>query len=149
VNLIQLREDGPLAVRAEIHLSGEAIGYRATLCRCGASQNKPCCDCSHKAAGFAATGEPVTGDTTALAVRDGVLLVRPQKNGPLAVSGAIEVLSGTGRTILKAESALLCRCGQSGNEPYCDDSHAAAGFEADGPKPMRQTAASLQAACRT
>jgi CDGSH-type Zn-finger protein/uncharacterized Fe-S cluster protein YjdI len=131
VNLIQLRENGPLAVRADIHLAGEAIGYRATLCRCGASQNKPFCDNSHIAAGFAATGEPVTGDTPALAVRDGVLHVRPRKNGPLAVSGAIEVLSGTGRTILKAESALLCRCGQSRTKPYCDGSHASAGFTAD------------------
>lgn len=131
VNLIQLREDGPLGVRADIHLAGEAIGYRATLCRCGASQNKPFCDGSHKSAGFTATGEPATGDTTALAVRDGVLHVRPQKNGPLAVSGPIEVLSGTGRTILKAQAALLCRCGQSRNKPYCDGSHAAAGFQAD------------------
>ena len=131
VNLIHLREDGPLAVRADIHLAGEAIGYRATLCRCGASQNKPFCDGSHKAASFAATGEPATGDVTALAVRDGVLHVRPQKNGPLAVSGAIELLSGTGRTILKAQAAMLCRCGQSRNKPYCDGSHVAAGFRAD------------------
>jgi len=131
VNLIQLREDGPLAVRADIHLSGKAIGYRATLCRCGASENKPYCDGSHKAAGFAATGEPATGDTKALAIRDGALHVRPQRNGPLVVSGAIEILSGTGRTILKAETALLCRCGQSGNKPYCDGSHAAAEFRAD------------------
>jgi CDGSH-type Zn-finger protein len=91
----------------------------------------PFCDGSHKAAGFAATGEPATGDTTALAVRDGVLHVRPQKNGPLAVSGAIEVLSGTGRTILRADAAMLCRCGQSRNKPYCDGSHLAAGFRAD------------------
>ncbi|MBU8540630.1 ferritin-like domain-containing protein [Falsiroseomonas tokyonensis] len=131
VNLIQVRENGPLAVRADIHLAGEAIGYRATLCRCGASGNKPFCDGSHKAAGFAATGEPETGDTTPLPVRDGVLQVRPQRNGPLAVSGAIEMLSGTGRTILKTEAAMLCRCGQSRNKPFCDGSHAAAGFLAD------------------
>jgi CDGSH-type Zn-finger protein/uncharacterized Fe-S cluster protein YjdI len=131
VNLIQVREHGPLAVRADVHLAGQPMGYRATLCRCGASRNKPFCDGSHKAAGFVATGEPETGDTTALAVRDGVLEVRPQKNGPLAVSGAMEVLSGTGRTILKAEAAMLCRCGQSRNKPYCDGSHMAAGFQAD------------------
>jgi CDGSH-type Zn-finger protein/uncharacterized Fe-S cluster protein YjdI len=131
VNLIQLREHGPLAVRADIHLAGQAIGYRATLCRCGASQNKPFCDGSHKAVGFSATGEPETRDTTALAIRDGVLDVRPQKNGPLAVSGAMEVLSGTGRTILKTQGAMLCRCGQSRDKPYCDGSHAAAGFRTD------------------
>lgn len=131
VNLIQLREHGPLGVRADIHLAGTPIGFRATLCRCGASQNKPFCDGSHKTMGFMATGEPETGDTTALAARDGILHVRPQKNGPLAVSGAAEVLSGTGRTIRKAEAMLLCRCGQSRDKPYCDGSHAAAGFQAD------------------
>jgi CDGSH-type Zn-finger protein/uncharacterized Fe-S cluster protein YjdI len=131
VNLVQLREDGPLAMRAEMRLRGEPIGYRATLCRCGASRNKPFCDGSHHAAAFRATGEPETGDTTPLAVRDGVLSVNPQRNGPLAVSGPMEVLSGTGRTILKTEAAMLCRCGQSRTKPYCDGSHVAAGFEAE------------------
>lgn len=131
VNLVQLREDGPLAIRADIHLRGEAIGHRATLCRCGASQNKPFCDGSHHAAGFRATGEPETGDSTPLSVRGGVLSVHPQRNGPLAVSGPMEVLSGTGRTILKSQAAMLCRCGQSRTKPYCDGSHVAAGFKAE------------------
>jgi CDGSH-type Zn-finger protein/uncharacterized Fe-S cluster protein YjdI len=131
VNLVQVRENGPIGLHAQIELDGAPIGYRATLCRCGASANKPFCDGAHAAAGFTATGEPEPGDTTALAVRDGVLQVRPQKNGPLAIAGAMEVLSGTGRTILKAESALLCRCGQSRNKPHCDGSHAAADFRTD------------------
>ena len=37
VNLIYIRENGPLAARAEIVINGTPIGYRATLCRCGAS----------------------------------------------------------------------------------------------------------------
>jgi CDGSH-type Zn-finger protein/uncharacterized Fe-S cluster protein YjdI len=130
VNLVQLRENGPLAIRADIHLRGEAIGYRATLCRCGASLNKPFCDGSHKASGFAATGEPETGDTTALAVRDGVLAVEPETDGPLVVTGNIEVVSGTGRTLAKAEEAYFCRCGHSANKPFCDGSHARVGFKA-------------------
>ncbi|WP_191082682.1 CDGSH iron-sulfur domain-containing protein [Roseococcus microcysteis] len=43
----------------------------------------------------------------------------------------MEVFSGTGRTLLKAEAALLCRCGQSRSKPFCDGSHTAAGFQAD------------------
>ncbi|MER9642409.1 (4Fe-4S)-binding protein [Mesorhizobium sp. M0239] len=55
VNTVRLRENGPLAVHAGIVLDGET-SYRATLCRCGASENKPFCDGSHNKSGFAATG---------------------------------------------------------------------------------------------
>jgi hypothetical protein len=43
VNLIYIRENGPLAVRAEIVINGNRMGYRATLCRCRASQSKTFC----------------------------------------------------------------------------------------------------------
>ncbi|THD42096.1 MAG: hypothetical protein E7774_16575 [Bradyrhizobium sp.] len=129
VNLIQVRENGPLALRGALSIGGEAIGYRATLCRCGQSQNKPFCDGSHKNVGFAATGEPSDGDVTPLAARDGPVVIRPQRNGPLAVSGNLEVVSGTGRTTRKATDLKLCRCGASGAKPYCDGSHARVGFQ--------------------
>ena len=128
VNLIQVRENGPLALRGELALNAAAIGFRATLCRCGQSQNKPYCDGSHHGAGFAATGEPATGDVTALALRNGPVAIRPLANGPLAISGNLEVLSGTGRTIRKATDLKLCRCGASANKPYCDGSHTKIGF---------------------
>ncbi len=124
VNLISLRENGPLALRGELKLDGAPIGTRATLCRCGHSQNKPYCDGAHTAAKFTASGEPATGDVTALAVRNGPVDIRPQPDGPLKVSGNLEVLSGTGRTIRKATGLALCRCGASANKPYCDGSHA-------------------------
>ncbi|HXW20452.1 MAG TPA: (4Fe-4S)-binding protein, partial [Roseiarcus sp.] len=56
VNTIGLRENGPLAVHATIEINGKPVGTRATLCRCGASKNKPFCDGSHVAAAFVATG---------------------------------------------------------------------------------------------
>jgi CDGSH-type Zn-finger protein/uncharacterized Fe-S cluster protein YjdI len=130
VNLIQVRENGPLAVRADIKLEGSRdVGFRATLCRCGASNNKPFCDGSHQRAGFVASGEPRSVDTAALAVRGGVLEIRPQTNGPLAVSGNAELISGTGRSFHKTQAAMLCRCGASANKPFCDGSHAKVGFK--------------------
>ncbi|MGH8327273.1 MAG: ferritin-like domain-containing protein, partial [Steroidobacteraceae bacterium] len=39
VNLASVRENGPYAVRADMQLAGERGVFRATLCRCGASQN--------------------------------------------------------------------------------------------------------------
>jgi CDGSH-type Zn-finger protein/uncharacterized Fe-S cluster protein YjdI len=129
VNLIQLRENGPLAFRSALTLDGKPIGTRATLCRRGASNNKPFCDGSHKDAGFAATGEPATGDVTPLAKRDGEVALAPRPNGPLRVAGYVEVTSGTGRTIGKATELYMCRCGASGSKPYCDGSHARVGFK--------------------
>jgi uncharacterized Fe-S cluster protein YjdI len=35
VNLVILRENGPLAFRAELHIGDQPVRYRATLCRCG------------------------------------------------------------------------------------------------------------------
>src|SRR5581483_12462083 len=110
-----------------------SAGFRATLCRCGASKNKPFCDGSHHEAGFSASGEPPTGTATdALEVRDGPLQIDPQLNGPLRVRGNLEIVSGTGRMVARVTSTYLCRCGQSQNKPFCDGSHAKVGFIADG-----------------
>lgn len=128
VNLIQIRENGPLGIRAQIVLDGEAIGMRAVLCRCGASKHKPFCDGSHHDIDFQATGEPVTVASEPLAERGGPLQIEPQLNGPLAVTGNLEICCGTGRTINRVTSAYLCRCGGSANKPYCDGTHRKNGF---------------------
>lgn len=133
VNLVSTREAGPYAFRGDLRLNGQSAGFRATLCRCGASKNKPFCDSSHHDAGFSASGEPPTGTSTEeLDVRDGPLHIDPQLNGPLRVRGNLEIVSGTGRMVARVTSAYLCRCGQSQNKPFCDGSHARVGFTADG-----------------
>ena len=128
VNLASVRENGPYAVRADMQLAGERGGFRATLCRCGASKNKPFCDGSHNEVKFTASGEPASGKTDMLAVRDGVLSVDPETDGPLRVRGNLEVISGTGRVVARVTQARLCRCGGSGNKPFCDGTHAKIGF---------------------
>jgi CDGSH-type Zn-finger protein len=64
-----------------------------------------------------------------LAVRDGPLEVTPLTDGPLQVRGNMEIISGTGRVVARLESARLCRCGGSGNKPFCDGTHATIGFK--------------------
>jgi CDGSH-type Zn-finger protein/uncharacterized Fe-S cluster protein YjdI len=128
VNLIAVREAGPYAVRADIRLDGRAGAYRATLCRCGASKNKPYCDGSHHDVNFEASGEPKTGQADMLAVRNGPLAIDPEVDGPLRVRGNLEITSGTGRVVARVEQARLCRCGGSNNKPFCDGSHARIGF---------------------
>jgi CDGSH-type Zn-finger protein/uncharacterized Fe-S cluster protein YjdI len=142
VNTVRVRENGPLAIEAELLVREERqVSPRATLCRCGQSKNKPYCDGAHAIAGFVATGEPAAKEFTALDVRNGPVKVQPLPNGPLMVTGNLEIVSGTGRTTDKVTRTALCRCGQSKNKPYCDGSHKAAGFTADwkGQQKQRQS----------
>ncbi|HEY3667302.1 MAG TPA: CDGSH iron-sulfur domain-containing protein, partial [Polyangiaceae bacterium] len=131
VNLIATREAGPYAVRGPLTIAGQAAGFRVTLCRCGASKNKPYCDGSHHEIGFAASGEPATGQAEMLPVRDGELAIEPLLDGPLQVRGNLEITSGTGRVVARVQQARLCRCGGSANKPFCDGTHARIGFKSE------------------
>lgn len=135
VNLARVRENGPLALHGELAIVvGDQTlsdSFRATLCRCGASKNKPFCDGSHGAVTFQATGEPATRASQPLATRAGAVKVTPQKNGPLLVEGNLELVSGTGRTVDRVTKTALCRCGHSGNKPFCDGTHAKVGFQSE------------------
>jgi uncharacterized Fe-S cluster protein YjdI len=55
---IEPQEDGPLWVRGRIEIRNAdgsvRQATRAALCRCGASENKPYCDLSHRMIGFKA-----------------------------------------------------------------------------------------------
>jgi CDGSH-type Zn-finger protein/uncharacterized Fe-S cluster protein YjdI len=130
VNLIRTLEAGPYTFRGDLRIDGEPIGYRATLCRCGASKNKPYCDGSHHEIGFSASGEPPTGEKTAmLDVRDGAIEIAPQLDGPLMVRGNMEIIASTGRMVARMKAARLCRCGHSNTKPFCDGTHAKVGFK--------------------
>ena len=137
VNVMRVRENGPLALHADAVIAGTKA-FRASLCRCGASNNKPWCDGSHVQAGFVATGEPPTQASVTLAQRDGAVTVNPIANGPLEVTGNLEICSGTGRTLNRMQKAFLCRCGASNNKPFCDGSHKKTGFTAQGVAKGRQ-----------
>jgi CDGSH-type Zn-finger protein len=109
--------------------------FRATLCRCGKSANKPFCDNNHRAAAFVATGEPATIASEALAERGGTLDITPLADGPLKVTGNLEICSGTGRTVFRGQTLRLCRCGGSANKPFCDGTHARIGFRSEAAAP--------------
>ena len=56
-NTIEVSYNGPLFARGELAIEGAAadmpgVRFRAALCRCGLSKNKPFCDNSHETAGF-------------------------------------------------------------------------------------------------
>lgn len=49
-------------------------------------------------------------------------------DGPIWVTGRVEVQRADGRPFETRNRMTLCRCGQSASKPLCDGSHAKAGF---------------------
>lgn len=59
---------------------------------------------------------------------DATVNVRP--NGPLIIEGTFTILDPEGNAFhVEGERAVLCRCGQSSNKPFCDSTHRTCGFE--------------------
>ncbi len=58
-------------------------------------------------------------------------IVEVVPNGPLLVYGNLTLKFADGREEKKSKVTAFCRCGQSGNKPFCDGSHVAAGFRDD------------------
>lgn len=135
VNTVHVAYNGPLFLRGNLQIDGAPEGvpglrFRAALCRCGQSLNKPYCDNSHDDAGFrdyGAVGE--TGDARVDA--GGPLQVKPVNDGPLVVRGNMTITGGSGRESWHGTRAVLCRCGASRNKPFCDNTHKEIGFTSD------------------
>ena len=49
-------------------------------------------------------------------------------NGPLLVYGNIKVKAPDGTETRRNKVTAFCRCGASGNKPYCDGTHTKIGF---------------------
>lgn len=63
-----------------------------------------------------------------------------EKDGPLYIQGlqGITLLDSDGNPYELAEDDVaLCRCGQSRNKPFCDDSHLRTGFESEVQAPTK------------
>jgi len=59
--------------------------------------------------------------------------IRPLKDGPIEVAGAVVLVDEAGTATAPGESPLyFCRCGQSSHKPYCDGTHKKVGFRAPG-----------------
>lgn len=134
-NVVSVMYNGPLYVRGDLEVDGAAedmsgVRFRAALCRCGQSKNKPFCDNSHEDAGFKDYG--AVGDSgEGFDAPGGTLKVGRAPNGPLLLSGNFTIVAASGRKAWKGKKAALCRCGQSQNKPFCDGAHKAAAFQAD------------------
>ena len=134
-NTIHVAYNGPLFVRGDLEIEGApddapGVKFRAALCRCGKSSNKPFCDNSHEKAGFqdhGAVGDMGDPDTPV----GGGLEISAATDGPLVLKGNVTITSGSGRESWKGSKAFLCRCGGSKNKPFCDGAHKRIGFKSE------------------
>ena len=133
-NTVLVSRNGPTYLRGDIELVDERgdvrlLDTRVALCRCGHSRNKPLCDNSHHAAGFrdpgGVTGEAGIEDPGAA---DGTLRVGVRPSGPTELLGSFALRSADGKTMLAGTRAVLCRCGNSQNKPFCDGTHKRVGI---------------------
>jgi CDGSH-type Zn-finger protein/uncharacterized Fe-S cluster protein YjdI len=133
-NTIKLEVNGPLEIHADMDILGANVDVhgetRAALCRCGASHNKPFCDDTHREIKFVAPAVPVM-TVEPLDGPDGKLTINPQPNGPLVIRGRMRITNANGEPIFTGEEAWLCRCGNSSNKPFCDDTHLKVNFQAE------------------
>ena len=67
-----------------------------------------------------------TGETVEPELEKSIVIIEyPARgeHGPLWVRGGIPVVSSDGKIYTVRNRVTLCRCGKSGNKPFCDGSH--------------------------
>lgn len=57
--------------------------------------------------------------------------IKVAPNGPYLVRGGVPLRTAGGESIETREVYALCRCGRSAKKPFCDGTHAKAGFSAE------------------
>jgi CDGSH-type Zn-finger protein/uncharacterized Fe-S cluster protein YjdI len=132
-NTVHVAYNGPLFINGDLDIEGApedvpGLNFRAALCRCGQSKNKPYCDNSHEDAGFKDYGA-VGKSSSAHDDVGGPLAVKLAEDGPLLVKGNMKIVASSGREAWQGKQAALCRCGASNNKPFCDGEHKKIGFK--------------------
>jgi CDGSH-type Zn-finger protein len=136
-NALLVSRDGPLFIRGELELllpdGSVSKETRLTLCRCGASTHKPYCDNSHLRVHFEDSSKRIPAGELGGDRSDagGPLRIEPQRDGPLQLSGNLRILDAAGVAAGCSTEATFCRCGHSGNKPFCDGSHVTTRFSSD------------------
>ncbi len=55
--------------------------------------------------------------------------LEPRPNGPLFLRGRVRIVDADGNVVREDTRVALCRCGGSGNKPFCDGTHRTIGFQ--------------------
>lgn len=134
-NSVMVRQNGPFICKGDKEITvldadGNEMFRRDefSLCRCGASVNKPFCDGSHNRIGFNAEqnftddkAEDITGD-------EGELTITVKSNAMYIIDGPVTIFSRNGESVTTRKKGALCRCGHSDKKPFCDAKHKTVDF---------------------
>ena len=60
---------------------------------------------------------------------NGTPTIEVTPNGPILVKGSLQLKYKDKNELKEAKITAFCRCGASGNKPFCDGSHSKVGFE--------------------
>ena len=103
---------------------------------------------------IAASGRALPDRRTSLRTCDGGPAERPaarntlhvRARGPYYARGKLRVITAEGELFLDDVRVAFCRCGQSQNKPFCDNSHIAAEFDDSGAVTLPGTAGTAERA---
>jgi CDGSH-type Zn-finger protein/uncharacterized Fe-S cluster protein YjdI len=135
VNTVTCDRDGPFYLSGDIRVvevDGTPVlaDTRVALCRCGGTKHPPVCDGSHWAVGFEDEGRLGEHDAPPVPEATGVpLRVTLMEGGSLVLDGPFTLSPAEldAQPPRRLGEAWLCRCGRSGNKPFCDGSHSGVG----------------------
>jgi len=72
------------------------------------------------------TGKPMAQDDP---TQKKTMHVMVSPNGPLIVDGDVQLDLPDGEQVVRSKKTALCRCGASGDKPFCDGSHTKVDFK--------------------
>ena len=123
-NALQVTTGGPLKMTVNITLIDEdgsvTHSNHLSLCRCGASKNKPLCDDQHLDIEFFDGGAVTQLSDWMPVSRPQTITVTCVKNGPLKFRGYLRIYNKKGQECITMSGAL-CRCGKSSKKPFCEN----------------------------
>lgn len=129
-NELLVTNGGPLKMTGNITLVHEdgsvTNANELSLCRCGASKNKPICDDRHLEIEFFDSGAVQQLSDWMPVSRPQTLTVTCVENGPLKFRGYLRIFNKKGQECITMSGAL-CRCGKSSKKPFCDSAQGCAG----------------------
>jgi len=125
-NELHVTTGGPLQMTGNITLINEDGSVTHTnnlsLCRCGASKNRPVCDDRHLDIEFFDSGAVTQVSDWMPVKRPQTVTVTCVKDGPLKFRGYLRIYNKKGQECITMSGAL-CRCGKSSRKPFCDSKH--------------------------